>query len=225
MTGVLDRAALADMRRPRERRAGEAGHIGLGWWIDDDRLLGRIVSHGGEVDGHSAHLAFSPAHDVGVVVLANLGGDAAFQIGDRLMRQIIIAARASDIASPRTAGAFYDAGEWGPAAWAYGSLQRVEPSPRAAHARRGFALMRLGQLDEAEQAFRAGAVTGFAPAASHYNRAAALSLAGRADEALSALEAAVDAGFRDAALARRDPDLDRLRSIPGFERVVGPMEH
>ena len=49
------------------------GSYGLGWLIEPYRGL-RMVSHGGNIDGFTAHVAFIPAEKIGVVVLSNLNG-------------------------------------------------------------------------------------------------------------------------------------------------------
>lgn len=47
------------------------GSSGLGWSIEPYRGL-RMVYHGGNIDGFTAHVAFVPAEKIGVVVLSNL---------------------------------------------------------------------------------------------------------------------------------------------------------
>ncbi|MEC0206875.1 serine hydrolase [Paenibacillus lautus] len=49
------------------------GSYGLGWLIEPYRGS-RMVSHGGNIDGFTAHVAFIPAEKIGVVVLSNLNG-------------------------------------------------------------------------------------------------------------------------------------------------------
>ena len=51
--------------------------------------MGDVLGHGGEVDGHSACVAFLPRARAGLVVLANLGGDAAEQLSIALMRAVV----------------------------------------------------------------------------------------------------------------------------------------
>jgi CubicO group peptidase (beta-lactamase class C family) len=52
-------------------------NYGLGWFLNDYRGH-RIVHHGGAIDGMSALVALIPEQRVGLVLLANLGGAAAF---------------------------------------------------------------------------------------------------------------------------------------------------
>ena len=83
-------------QRPFKMR-GRDLQMGLGWFIMPMRGPDRILVHGGEVDGHSAFIAFNPARRVGVIVLANLGGDAAPALGERLIAVVLSKA-------PRPAG-------------------------------------------------------------------------------------------------------------------------
>jgi hypothetical protein len=56
----------------------------LGWSFTDHPTLGRILSHDGKVDGHSAALWLALQLKTAVIVLANVGGDTA----PRLNREI-----------------------------------------------------------------------------------------------------------------------------------------
>ncbi len=58
--------------------------VTMGWFFTDHPQLGRILSHDGEVDGHSAMLWLAPQIETAVIVLANVGGDTA----PRLAREI-----------------------------------------------------------------------------------------------------------------------------------------
>jgi serine-type D-Ala-D-Ala carboxypeptidase/endopeptidase len=51
--------------------------ITLGWFFTDHPKLGRILSHNGEVDGHSSSLWLAPQVDTAIIVLANVGSDTA----------------------------------------------------------------------------------------------------------------------------------------------------
>ncbi|MDJ0808217.1 MAG: serine hydrolase domain-containing protein [Gammaproteobacteria bacterium] len=55
---------------------------GLGWFIEDDAVLGRVVRHGGSTLLFGAELALLPDQELGVVVLAN-GAD-----GHRIARSL-----------------------------------------------------------------------------------------------------------------------------------------
>lgn len=60
----------------------------LAWMASHTVDKGVWYTHGGEVDGHSAYVSFSPAQDLGLVVLSNLGGDTASALGDWLEREL-----------------------------------------------------------------------------------------------------------------------------------------
>lgn len=87
--------------------------FGLGWsvWRDIDGSV--IVWHEGELDGHSALIAFSPATEVGVVVLMNLGGTAAPDAGYRLFQQAIRDERATRTWTVGEARSLFESGQWG----------------------------------------------------------------------------------------------------------------
>lgn len=62
------------------RRQGSVIHrlspthgYGMGWFVEDREGLGRVVYHGGGVDGYSAWLEIAVDRDVGVIVLINSG--------------------------------------------------------------------------------------------------------------------------------------------------------
>jgi len=69
----------------------------LGWRVQFPDQAGGIVNHSGEMDGHSAYVAFAPQAQVGVIVLANLGGarlrdanpTAATQLGVGLKQKVL----------------------------------------------------------------------------------------------------------------------------------------
>jgi hypothetical protein len=63
-----------------------------------------------------------------------------------------------------------------------------------------------------------------ADAAVLYNLACVRARAGKRKRALAALEAAIDAGYSDRAAIDRDPDLDSLRRLDGYRRIVERLE-
>lgn len=76
----LDPEALAVLHRPvadGEARPGMKLAMGTGWFIYSLPGMGDVVGHGGEVDGHSSCLAILVERKAGVIVLANVGGNAA----------------------------------------------------------------------------------------------------------------------------------------------------
>jgi hypothetical protein len=77
--------SLVEMREPVVT-GGPDPHRGvtMGWFFEDHPHIGRILSHAGEVDGHSAMLWLAPQVETAIIVLANVGGDTA----PRLNREI-----------------------------------------------------------------------------------------------------------------------------------------
>ncbi len=60
--------------------------------------------------------------------------------------------------------------------------------------------------------------------AAWYNLGCSLSLTGQAEEALDTLEHAIDLGFDDDALMERDKDLEALRALPRFRKLLGRLQ-
>ncbi|MEO1324926.1 MAG: serine hydrolase domain-containing protein [Pseudomonadota bacterium] len=58
--------------------------MGLGWWIWQEDGKADIYEHPGELDGHVAAVWLSPDHDIGVIVLLNMGGP----VGTNALRYI-----------------------------------------------------------------------------------------------------------------------------------------
>lgn len=57
-----------------------------------------------------------------------------------------------------------------------------------------------------------------------YNLACVQALAGRADQALATLARAIDAGWFDEQHTRKDPDLESLRTLPGWAPLFARMQ-
>jgi len=65
------------------------GEMGFGWFVTPLPGGSLSLGHGGEVDGHSACIAFLPELRFGLVVLANRGGDAAEGLIRQLMEALL----------------------------------------------------------------------------------------------------------------------------------------
>ena len=88
--GKFAPAVLAAVHEPRVEIDPELGRaMSAGWFVDGFPGVGPVLGHGGEVDGHSACMAFVPGIDIGLVVLANLGGDSAEVLSMALMRGVL----------------------------------------------------------------------------------------------------------------------------------------
>jgi CubicO group peptidase (beta-lactamase class C family) len=86
---ILSAGVLADIHTPHmttgvpgERKEIAPAGYALGWGVDDYRGH-RRVHHGGAIDGFIAATTLFPDDDLGIVVLANLGGTALPQMVTR----------------------------------------------------------------------------------------------------------------------------------------------
>jgi D-alanyl-D-alanine-carboxypeptidase/D-alanyl-D-alanine-endopeptidase len=91
---VLNARAVAGLRTIRILFPDWRVGVGRPWFERRDADGTVTVEHGGEVDGHSAMMMFSPAQGVGVAVLANMGQSAAEDIARPLLSRAVAAARA-----------------------------------------------------------------------------------------------------------------------------------
>ncbi|MEM9346024.1 MAG: serine hydrolase domain-containing protein [Planctomycetota bacterium] len=104
--GMLSVGMLQIMRDPQPasdgqplllERDGLAMQMCIGWRVQWPDQQGGIINHSGEMDGHSAYVAYAPEAQLGVVVLANLGGardrsshpTAAVQLGIELKQAVL----------------------------------------------------------------------------------------------------------------------------------------
>jgi serine-type D-Ala-D-Ala carboxypeptidase/endopeptidase len=78
-------AAIRDSHRPRAR--APVGHIALGWHQGLDTMP-EVLWHNGQTNGFHAFVAFSPAHDAGVVVLANTATMVVGNLGIALLQML-----------------------------------------------------------------------------------------------------------------------------------------
>ncbi|MHB8862866.1 MAG: TPR end-of-group domain-containing protein [Pirellulaceae bacterium] len=104
----------------------------------------------------------------------------------------------------------------------------IESMPRTPEDRRAFqqAVQLIGESKWDEAAESLGALSQRLPGnmVLHYNLACCLARLGKHDAALTALEQAVTAGWADAKKSQADPDLEPLRSLPGFQELLKKME-
>lgn len=84
---LLSAARLRELHAPRAP-IDEGLSYGLGWFIRDAEGLGRIVEHGGEVDGYTSFLGFSPEREVGVILLANAGDAPLSDLADWIFAEV-----------------------------------------------------------------------------------------------------------------------------------------
>ena len=118
-----------------------SGWIGLGWFLDHDPERGAYLYHSGYTGGSSSYIAFSPALEVGVVVLTNFGVAPALRLGPWLLREAVQRAREELMPSEHEAHTWFAREDWANAAWAYEVLAESAPErrdlrERAEHSRR-----------------------------------------------------------------------------------------
>jgi CubicO group peptidase (beta-lactamase class C family) len=88
--GPVRGTSLLEMREPVATLGSDKTRgVTLGWFFRDHPTLGWILSHDGEVDGHSASLWLAPQVKTAVIVLANVGGDAAPRL-NREVRAVVV---------------------------------------------------------------------------------------------------------------------------------------
>lgn len=68
----IERSTLREQQSMLHRLSPTHGY-GMGWFVQDREGVGRVVYHGGGVDGYSAWLEIAPERGVGVIVLVNSG--------------------------------------------------------------------------------------------------------------------------------------------------------
>jgi len=221
---AADAVLPAELRRELHEvhalRDGPRRAIGLAWWIDFDEDFGRIVHHGGEADGHSAYLAFSPLDGIGVVLLANLGGSASQEIGEWLLHQAIRARRETGFATLDDADTAFSDGLYGVAAWAYRRVLDECPKNSRAQYRLGVSLALQGEPGAARPWLERALAGGYAPAECWFALARLHAMQGRDDESFAALEKAVQNGFRDRDRIVAAPELSSLLEQSRFAGLL-----
>jgi protein O-mannosyl-transferase len=115
---------------------------------------------------------------------------------------------------------FYQTDELVEAETAFRRALEIDPRSRDAIHHMGMICLRTRRIDEARNYFRYIISLGDATADVEYNMACAEALGGHPDEALRHLESAFRLGFRERESIAKDPDLDSIRSLPGFLRMV-----
>jgi CubicO group peptidase (beta-lactamase class C family) len=67
---------------------GGGRRMGLAWFVDRAPNVGQVIGHGGEVDSYSSALSLSLDAHLGLIVLANRGGDSAERVSQALLAQV-----------------------------------------------------------------------------------------------------------------------------------------
>lgn len=113
----------------------------------------------------------------------------------------------------------FGAQSWEDAYEIYTETVAEEPENGRAWLIIGFASLRLGNLDQAMDAFQRQQELGFAEPIAIYNQSCVLAARGEIDEAVSVFEKAIDAGFNQIDFAIGDPDMYPLHSSERFKAI------
>jgi CubicO group peptidase (beta-lactamase class C family) len=98
---VLSAELAQAMATPAQVRIASPMRYGLGLFVEQYRGTTRI-GHGGNVDGYSALMETLPAHDLGVVVLANVSAFDASPIFDAVVDTLLNLPATSEESAPYT---------------------------------------------------------------------------------------------------------------------------
>src|SRR5687767_450507 len=215
----LSGATVVEMQQPVFPMGGASRASGLGWWIRRDDGGSIVLHHGGEVDGHSSFVALLPAQGVGVVVLANLGGSTAQDLGEQVLQIVGAAARRHRIPTRDEAFTLFFSEQWRDAAAALEVIARSRPSDGVAWYRLGIARARLQEFEHARAAFEKAAGLSFMPEDAMYRRARISAATGKAQDALEWLARAIVAGAGSRDEIDASPEFEGLRTDPRWGQI------
>lgn len=190
--GILNARAISEMRTIRIMFPDWRIGVGRPWFERRDADGTLTVEHGGEVDGHSAMMMFSPGQNVGVVVLANMGQSAAEDIARPLLARIVAAARLQT-STRSQADRFYQSRQWADAEAAYASLSAGQADGEIWF-RLGRARYELRDAAGARAALERAAALPRHPAHAFLYLAAIAAQQLRIDDAFAALGSALESG-------------------------------
>jgi Flp pilus assembly protein TadD len=115
---------------------------------------------------------------------------------------------------------YYQTDELGEAENAFRRALEIDPRSTDAIYHMGMISLRTKRIDEARNYFRYIISLGGVSADVEYNLACTEALGGHPEEALRHLESAFRLGFRERESIDKDPDLDSIRPLPEFRRIV-----
>ena len=149
------------------------------------------------------------------------------RIFSQFMQAIVLLAVAngqpnSDGGAPSTeqANKFYSEKNWSSAALAFESITHAQPGNTLAWLRLGVSRHKLGQYQEAVEAYRHVENDPQLGPSALYRKAASLARLNKNEDAVAALDKAVTAGLAQPDLFRQDPDLASLRDDAAFKKTM-----
>jgi hypothetical protein len=128
-----------------------------------------------------------------------------------------------DPAPARQALAHWFGREYAAAAKAYGEYVRSHPNDAVAHMRLGLSQAHAGDSAGASVSLERAVALGADTPVDLYNVACGYALLKQSDRALDWLERSVAAGFRDRRQIEADEDLESLRGLERFRKVVASL--
>jgi CubicO group peptidase (beta-lactamase class C family) len=87
--GVFSSEMLKQLHTESSLSNGSRAGTALGWSIESNEHIGRILEKNGGRSNCSAWIGFSPEHKVGVAVVTNCGGPAIDPIGEWLLERAV----------------------------------------------------------------------------------------------------------------------------------------
>jgi hypothetical protein len=211
-------ASLLEWRTPRHIINPQTWRTGmaLGWWVRRDETFGNLVTHGGEVDGHSANVVLSPELGVGLIVLSIVGADTA----EAISREIMPHAFGPALAQDKQLTGYHEAEDWMKLRDMALAIVARHPASGRANYELGYASLMLGEIERGATASLAAAKLSYQTTLAYYNAACGFARAGDKDSAFKHLQLAVAAGFRDREQAQTDPDLAKLHDDPRWAALL-----
>jgi protein O-mannosyl-transferase len=115
---------------------------------------------------------------------------------------------------------YYSTGDLDGAEKAFRTVLSLQPQSRDALSFLGVISLRKKRIAEASKFFNRTVAVGGTDMEIEYNQACVEALSGNSRKALRHLESALRLGFQDWNSLENDPDLESIRTIPDFQRIV-----
>ena len=187
-------------------------------WIERRQADGTIViEHGGEVDGHSAIIMFSPAQGVGVAATANLGQSGAEEVAKPIFARLLALARSRPKTREQAMG-YYHSAQWGDAEAAFAGVAAQSPDDGDAWFRLGRARVEVKDWAGARTALQRAISLPEPSRNAFYYLAIIAANEGQATEAVGFLRRGLDAGLNRSDLS--GPEFRALKSNASFADLI-----